>query len=87
MNTVSVMVPRDAFIAVCVMSHRKHGTLCRCVSPQVVFMDRRDNGPAMTRLGVLFCGWTARSRKEEVNTFLKSLPRTKGSHVRPIRIS
>ena len=27
MNTVSVMVPRDAFIAVCMMSNRKHGTL------------------------------------------------------------
>jgi hypothetical protein len=27
MNTVSVMVPRDAFIAVYMMSNRKHGTL------------------------------------------------------------
>jgi hypothetical protein len=27
MNTVAAMVPRDAFIAVTMMSNRKHGTL------------------------------------------------------------
>src|SRR5437868_13466313 len=43
------------------------GTSCTwCSSPEAVFMDGRDNGPAMTRLGCAPLRCTARSRKGKV---------------------
>jgi hypothetical protein len=64
MKTVPAMVPRNAFIAAYMMSNRKYGMLYVDVtipigtatwrsSHDAVFMDGRDNGPAMTRFAVL----------------------------------
>jgi hypothetical protein len=47
MNTVSAMIPRD-------LHRRLHDEQRKGRSfPDAVFIDSRDNGPAMTRIGVL----------------------------------
>jgi len=47
-----------------------------CSSPKAVFMDGRDDGPAMTVIGCASLRLD-RTRKREVNAFLESLPRAK----------
>ena len=85
------MVPRDAFIAVYMMSNRKHGTLTIGVtsnligttctwrsSPEAVFLDGRDNSPVMTRLGCAPVGPHVPARKE-VDAF-PNLSRARKTH-------